>query len=183
MQKIFALLLAFLMIVSTIPSAYADDDLGCGNDDEITCPNCAQITYCPEWEVCNNCGYPNNSTSTPTVGKTTITLVGTADTYYEVQVPAAMTPGETATISITGAWDSAHTLKVSAPSSVTLYYGDQSMDIGIQFSGISQIGDDIEESTASANLTIENKTVRFGTWVGVIEYDVELVANMNNGAG
>ena len=174
MKKIFALLLVFLMIISTIPSVYADDDLGCGNED-AQCPNCGEWSYCYDDAVCHSCGYPHTTTTTPEVGKTTITLVGTADTYYEVQVPAAMTPGETATISITGAWDSAHTLKVSAPSSVTLYYGDQSMDIGIQFSGISQIGDDVEESTASASLTIENKTVRFGTWVGVIEYDVELV--------
>ena len=36
---------------------------------------------------------------------------------------------------------------------------------------------DVVESTATASLSIENATVKFGTWVGILEYDVELVDN------
>ena len=176
MKKIFSLVLAIVLLISAMPAAYALA-APCGNKDcggtLSKCPGCNSIeTYCATCDVCSRCGY-----TTPEIGKTTVTLVGTEETYYEVSVPAEMIPGESATVSVTGTWDSNQTLKVSAPEKVTLYNGNQSIDIEVNFEAISQSGNDVEESTASTTLSIENVTVKFGTWVGVIEYNVELVDN------
>ena len=85
-----------------------------------------------------------------------------------------MTPGDNTNISVTGNWKSTETLKITAPEKVTLYYGNQSIDVGVDFSGISQIGNDFEDCTATANLKIQNASVKFGTWTGILEYDVTL---------
>ena len=186
-KRIFSLMLAVIMLVFAIPVAYAATLIPCPNacvnsgGSEIylaNCPNCgAQWTQCYQCNTCTEC-----SPAIPAVGKTTVTLVGTEETYYEVSVPAEMIPGKSATVSVTGTWGSNQTLKVSAPEKVTLYNGNQSMDIEVNFEAISQSGSDVEESTASTTLSIENVTVKFGTWVGVIEYNVELVESSVGGS-
>lgn len=115
---------------------------------------------------------------TPEVGNTTVTLVGTEESkgsYYEVEVPAAMAPGDNADVTVEGNWKSSETLKVTAPEKVTLYNGSQSIDVAITFAGINQAGNDLEDCSATANLKLADATVKFGTWTGVIEYNVELV--------
>lgn len=114
----------------------------------------------------------------PEVGTTTVTLVGTAETSgstYEVTVPAKMAPGDTADVVIEGSWKSTETLKVTAPEKVTLHYGDQSMDVGVEFAGINQIGNDKDIINTSCSVKLEDKTATFGIWTGVIEYEVKLV--------
>lgn len=119
----------------------------------------------------------------PEVGKTTVTLVGSEESkgsYYEVEVPANMAPGDNADITVEGFWRSEETLKVTAPEKVTLYYGDQSIDVAIQFDGIEQAGNDQVDSTATANLKLADASVKFGTWSGQFNYNVEVAQDLLN---
>ena len=160
------------------------DCAGCGNP----------ISYCATCNVCTKCDYTANGgsdeTVIPTVGKTTVTLVGTEESvgaYYEVEVPATMSPGDSANITIEGNWKSNEILKVTAPEKVTLYNGAQSIDVAIDFDGINAAGNDLADCSATATLKLAPASVKFGTWVGVIEYNVELVngttAGGNHGSG
>ena len=88
-----------------------------------------------------------------------------------------MEPGDTGTVSVTGSWSSDKTLNVTCPNSVELTYIDKSITIGIQFDGIHQKGNDLAATTATANLTVEEATVLFGTWTGVLEYTVSCETN------
>ena len=165
MKNIFSLMLASTILVSSMPVVYALD----APTPKYHCDVCKQ----PE----EDCICDTNKTNIPEVGTTTITLVGTEEikgSYYDVTVPASMTPGDNTNISVTGNWKSTETLKITAPEKVTLYYGNQSIDVGVDFSGISQIGNDFEDCTATANLKIQNASVKFGTWTGILEYDVTL---------
>ena len=188
-KKIFSLMLAVMMLVSAIPSAYAAGTLiKCPNacvsgGSEVflaNCPTCqSEMSWCYLCEECTSCG-----SSIPEVGKTTVTLVGTEEdkgSYYEVEVPATMAPGQTAPVSVEGTWKGSETLKVTAPKKVTLYYGNQSIDVAIDFAGINAAGNDLADCSATANLKLADATVKFGTWTGVIEYNVELIESSVGG--
>lgn len=94
---------------------------------------------------------------------------------YEVTVPSKLAPGETGTVTATGAWASNQTLTVTCPNSVTLSYGNQTIDVGVTFAGINQVGDDLNEMNVSTDVTVANATAMFGTWTGTLTYNVELV--------
>lgn len=184
MKKILSLMLVAMMLVSIIPNVFAAELPGgmleecpiCGVG-VLTCPACSGLkNYCPNCG-CESCGYGKKA-EIPEVGKTTVTLVGTeeaAGAYYEVEVPAAMTPGDSADVTVKGNWSSTQTLKVTAPEKVTLYNGNQSIDIAITFAGINAAGNDLANCSATADLQLADASVKFGTWTGVIEYNVELV--------
>ena len=107
---------------------------------------------------------------------TTIEVVGQyASAEYTVTVPAKLEPGETAQVMVKGAWMPSQTLKVSCPNTVTLSYEGQTMDIGISFAGIEQVGSYTEAFNISKDISVEDKTVLFGTWTGHLDYTVEFV--------
>lgn len=170
MKKIISIILAFviLMSMSTVSLA-ANTWCLCG----VTCPECGGCGNpdCPDGVFCGH--YP----AVDYTSGTQITLVGSlTQASYTVTVPAQMQPGESGTVSVTGAWSSNQALRVTTPNSVTLSYGSQTMNVGINFAGINQIGNDIAESSATAQLSVADASVLFGTWVGILEYDVELVS-------
>lgn len=147
MKKILSLALAVLMLVSALPVAYAAE----GEHD-----------------------YSNG---------TQITLVGTQETQgasWTVTVPAKMQPGQTGTVTAQGTWAADQFINVHAPKTVTLTYGAQSMDVGITFGkscGFSKIGSNTEDVTYSADITVAEANRLFGTWEGIIEYEVKLIEN------
>lgn len=105
---------------------------------------------------------------------TTITLVGSyQNSAYTVTVPSELSPGQSGEVTVTGAWHSNEMVTVTTPDSVTLSYGDQSMSVDIDFAGISQIGNETEEISVTATITVEDATALFGTWTGKLEYTVE----------
>ena len=118
----------------------------------------------------------------PAADGTTIKLVGSQESAgesYTVTVPATLAPGEYGTVTASGNWSSKQTLKVTAPSSVTLSYGDQTMDVGITFDSIEQAGNDTAASSATATVAVADASVLFGTWTGHLTYTVEIVSNVN----
>ena len=111
---------------------------------------------------------------------TTIKLVGSQEETgesYTVTVPATLAPGESGTVTASGSWSSKQTLKVTAPNSVTLSYGEQTMDVGITFAGIEQVGSDTAASSTTAIVSVADVSVLFGTWTGTLNYTVELDDN------
>lgn len=105
---------------------------------------------------------------------TEIELIGNGSEAYSVTVPAELQDGQTGTVQASGTWASDKSLKVTAPTSVTLTYGEKTMSIGIEFDGINLAGNDLEALSASADITVEDVDVLFGTWVGTLTYDVVL---------
>lgn len=178
MKKIFSFGLALLILLSITPISHAWTlaCLECGEKGTtsicVECPTCGETTYC---ELCGACRNSANHRNDASAG-TNIVLKGNyAEAEYSVTVPAAMSPGDSSTVTATGHWNSDQILKVTAPNFVTLTYGNQSLDIGITFDGIERAGSDIDQITETAPISVESKTVAFGTWTGVLEYNVELI--------
>lgn len=97
------------------------------------------------------------------------------EAYYQVTVPATMSPGDSGQVKVVGAWKPSQTLKVTCPNKVTLAYGEQTLDVGITFEGIEQAGSLLDEFSITKDISVENKTVMFGTWTGHLTYNVEMV--------
>lgn len=117
-------------------------------------------------EVTENHDYSNG---------TAITLVGTGTEEYTVTVPAKMAPGDTGTIKAEGTWAADKFLNVGAPSTVTLTYGAQTMDVAITGGSFSLIGNSVEAVSKEVEISVEDASRLFGTWEGVIVYDVALI--------
>ena len=111
---------------------------------------------------------------------TTVRYSSPGSSYYELVVPMVMAPGETATVSAVGTWDSDSALEVSADETVTLICEEDSdeMDLAIFFDGIFEIGNDGEETNASEAISVESIDSNvIGTWEGTFDYNVALIEN------
>ena len=96
---------------------------------------------------------------------------------YYVQVPAQLKPGETGSVYASGMWSSNEILKVTTDDTVTLSYEDQTLVLSVHFDGINEVGKDGTQIQIESLISIEDKEVMFGEWVGHITYNVELLAN------
>ena len=152
------------------------------NENFTQCPKCESDTsYCEKCNQCINevCNYQAVRLPEGTVLHTDGTEVILSGKYteaaYTITVPATLHPGETGDVVVSGAWKSTQTLTVSCPNKVSLSYKEQTIDICVIFAGITQVGSDISPFNISTPVTIENRTVAFGTWAGILEYDVEFI--------
>ena len=107
---------------------------------------------------------------------TAVTVEG-AGGEYTVTVPATLNAGEVGTVTAKGYWASEDTLKVTAPATieVTNTATSQKATINVDFDGIESLGNDLEELTRTASISIDTGNTKFGTWTGTIVYYVELV--------
>ena len=151
MKKIISLSMVVLSLLSTMSIAYATTTYNQNNADEAH----TNISLSPApravWES------------------------------YQVTVPSELSPGDTGTISVSGSWNSEQILTVSCPDKVTLNYKDQYLDVHVDFEGISVQGSDTKAITAETegatkNIHIEDATVMFGNWTGVLDYSVNLIS-------
>lgn len=117
------------------------------------------------------------STDVSYTGEYTDASTGEHTEYFEVTVPAAMTPGETKEVLADGTWPSTRTLSVTAPSSVTL---TNSIDGGtkvldVTFNAIALDGSNTVEVSTTENISVaEINNALFGTWEGTIAYTVSM---------
>ena len=114
---------------------------------------------------------------------TTVRYSSPGSSYYELVVPMVMAPGETATVSATGTWDSQTILKVTADGTVTLQ-SDVSTDeivLNVLFGGINKFGNDSTETNVSTEISVEeiDDSVT-GTWEGTFVYYVDLFSGTIN---
>ena len=146
MKKILSLALAGVMVMSALPVAYAAE----GEHDYT---NGTEITYIGSQEE----------------------AAGGAGDVWTVTVPAKMQPGQTGTVKAEGMWNSDTFLAVYAPTTVTLTYGAQTMDVAITGGKFSLIGNSAEAVSKEVEIAVEDASRLFGTWEGVLEYDVALI--------
>ena len=74
-------------------------------------------------------------------------------------------------------WGTGETLKVTTDDTVTLFYEDQTLVLSVYFDGINEVGQDGTPMQIESLISIEDKEVMFGEWVGHITYNVELLVN------
>ena len=96
---------------------------------------------------------------------------------YYVQGPAQLKPGETGSVFASGMWGAGETLKVTTDDTITLFYEDQTLVLSVHFDGINEVGKDGTQMQSESLISIEDKEVMFGEWVGHITYNVELLVN------
>lgn len=108
---------------------------------------------------------------------TTVSYTSERSTYYELSVPTIMYPGDTASVMVTGTWNSLSYLEITADRTVTLVNslnGEEKV-LDVYFDGILQYGNDTDEICLSKEITVEpmNNAV-FGTWTGSFNYTVNM---------
>jgi len=112
---------------------------------------------------------------------TTVKYESRGTSYYEVNVPLEMVPGETAIVSAVGNWGSQEALNVTADTVVTLLsdeHPDDKIDLTIKFDGIHEYGSDDNETNVSQEISVENISgAGNGLWEGTFDYYVEMTAD------
>lgn len=104
---------------------------------------------------------------------TDIVMIGEyATEAYTVTVPAQLAPGESGEVVVKGGWRPSKMVTVSCPNSVTLTYEGQTIDVGVNFPGITQAGSMDDAINRVETISVESKSVAFGTWTGHLSYTV-----------
>ena len=109
---------------------------------------------------------------------TTITLNGSGTEAWTVTVPAKLSPvagSNAGKVKAEGTWAADKFLNVGAPSTVTLTYGAQTMDVAVTGGSFSLIGNSVDPVSKEVDVSIEEASRLFGTWEGLVEYKVELI--------
>lgn len=107
----------------------------------------------------------------------TAVVIEGAGGEYTVTVPATLNAGQVGTVTAKGYWAAEDTLKVTAPETieVTNTVTSQKATVNVDFDGIESLGDDLEELTKTASISVDKGNTKFGTWTGTIVYNVELI--------
>ena len=105
-----------------------------------------------------------------------VSVIGNAASEYEIKVPARLEAGGAAgNVVATGTWRSSETLIVTAADEVEVTEeatGAKTM-VPVVFDGINAQGNDLAAMSISKAVSVEKGDILFGTWTGVIEYNVE----------
>ena len=150
MKKLISLGLVGVMALSMVPMAYATTDY----------ENGTKVEYVADADA-NGDGISDAE-------------------YYEVTVPALMTPGATAKVSAEGTWASNRKLVVTADTTVTLTNSISGADqkvLDITFTdGLVVAGSNTVEVTGEKDITIADiEDALFGTWSGTFNYTAGIV--------
>ena len=107
-----------------------------------------------------------------------VTVEGTQTSQYEVKVPARLEAGGPAgNVVATGTWKSSETLIVTAPDEVEVTNEEtgKTTMVPVVFEGIHAAGDDLAAMSISTPVSIEKGDILFGTWTGIVTYNIDLV--------
>ena len=99
----------------------------------------------------------------------------TVGEYYEIIVPALMNPGDTDEVFVEGYWAANRKLTVTTDNKVTMTNSKDgsTRDLTVTFDGISEIGSNTDENSASAEISVQDMNdVIFGSWTGTITYTI-----------
>lgn len=180
MKKILSLSLVCVIVLMSIPSAFAIVTGGscfvCGETVSRVCEDCQE--YC--CAACDPCSYTNWGAGTqveydPAADNNGDGLPDHAE-YYTVTVPALLSPGSSGNVVAQGTWASNRKLIVMADENVTLTNsinaGDQVV-LDIEFLGIELVGSNTVAVSDTEVVSVANiRNALFGTWTGVFEYEV-----------
>lgn len=96
--------------------------------------------------------------------------------YYEVSVPAKLVPGGTGVVKLEGIWTPNQTIKVIAPTSVSLTNNIDASSVknlAITFNDITKAGDVNKAISVKEDISVDNiSDALIGTWTGHIVYTV-----------
>lgn len=109
--------------------------------------------------------------------KTTVVGVGGGSESYTINVPSTLSVGVNGTISASGTWSADKTLKISAPSTVTLSNGNIDLTGTVICTGLSIAGNDYGTTVSgSTNILIECDSLipAFGTYTGTMSYIITM---------
>ena len=106
---------------------------------------------------------------------TAVNLVGPGGAYT-VTVPASMELGQVGTVTANGYWKSYETLIVTADDEIEVTNAEtrKTTTVKVNFDGIESLGNDLGEMTIPVDISLDDSNIIFGSWSGVIEYNVQL---------
>lgn len=117
---------------------------------------------------------------------TQVAYNGTGTSYYELDVPAKMAPGDTGTVSLSGTWEASRQIKVYSDGGVLMKNSSNDEDIYLEiyFDGINAPGNNVNPISVSKSIDIDFMDhILFGTWNGVFNYYVDVLdSQVNNGS-
>ena len=193
MKKILSLLLIAMLLVSTLPAAYAVS---------MTCPICSTNSFhkcdlCGYDMKCDGCGYclaPDCNMVTHAAGTDVEYDANDQDgdgqldnLEYYITVPAKLTPGNASMVILEGMWPSYATVKVTADKTVDMLNNItngnlKTLDIffdGISLAGNNEVAITRQTEGATAPIGVDDiSDVLFGKWKGHFYYQVEYVAEI-----
>jgi hypothetical protein len=110
---------------------------------------------------------------------TLVTYTGKGTQEYNVTVPALLKPGQSGVVTLSGTWASDYTVEVISDKTVTLTNDineEENKILDIKFNGIKEKGDNFMSQSYTETISItEMSEVLFGTWSGVINYQVRVI--------
>lgn len=158
MKRIFSLLLVALLLVSAVPMAQATNDYTAGT----------QVTYDATADNDGD-GQPDNTET------------------YTVTVPAKLAPGGSGTVTLQGTWAADRYITVTSSQEIEMVNDINSADkktLAVTFDGIGKRGSNTEAQTVTKPISVANITdALFGTWSGLIVYDVTIETRIVDLAG
>lgn len=108
---------------------------------------------------------------------TRVAYDGTGTSYYELEVPSKMSPGDSGTVSLMGTWEASRVIKVTSDWEVVMHNEtkDDEVILDIYFDGINAFGDNVNEISVSKSIDVDYMDyILFGTWNGVFNYYVDV---------
>ena len=106
---------------------------------------------------------------------------------YTITVPAKLAPGDTGTVTAKGTWPSTKNLRVTADESIEMVNSistASNKELDITFEPIILAGSQTAEVSATSDITVEDITdALFGTWSGIIHYNVDYVVKLGDADG
>jgi len=158
MKRIFSFLLAALLLVSAVPMAQATNDYTAGT----------QVTYDATADNDGD-GQPDNTEA------------------YTVTVPAKLAPGGSGTVTLQGTWAADRYITVTSSQEIEMVNDINSADkktLAVSFDGIGKRGSNTTAQTVTEMISVANITdALFGTWSGLIEYNVDIETRIVDLAG
>ena len=118
---------------------------------------------------------------------TMVEYEGTGSEEFLVTVPAYLEPNSSGKVSISGTWSSMRMLEVETDSKIELVNSlnkNEKKDLLIDFDGIYLVGSNTDSLSLEKDISIGDiENVLFGTWSGVLVYNVSMKNNLNHNDG
>ena len=108
---------------------------------------------------------------------TQVTYTAANNESYFITVPAALNPGQSGTVTLSGSWPDNKTVTVTADTFVKLTNSIKASDtktLTVTFPGISEAGSNVAAQTFTETVSVEGiSNALFGSWSGKFNYNVD----------
>lgn len=178
MKRFLSLFLIVLILVASVPTAFAA--LG------WVCETCGD-DLCPECERCVSCGACICIDTNDYSQGTQVVFEATSSESYTITVPAKLAPGDSGTVTLQGTWAVDRYVTVTASNEIDMVNSINPHDkkvLAVTFNDIGQRGNNKTSVTTTEEISVANiQNALFGTWSGLIEYNAEIETRIVDLAG